>query len=233
MELISKAMQHRDMDLVVAVREDIAAYLEHMPELCFNERDLQMHLALWLGKSAHKYDDVDVEYYVPYQLLGADYIWHNEVRIDLIVRKEFEYLPIELKYKTKRIRKRINRFGESIPESIQVMKEQGAQDIGMYSFWKDVRRIELMNKRFEQVAGGIVLFMTNDKSYLNQTKETSNNFRLSLAQGSRAREKHWKNPYSYCAQNYPSFEVDKTYDIAWRTVNVEEVELYYNMLTIQ
>ena len=108
------------MDLITAVREDIVAYFADTQELCFNERDLQMHLALWLRGSTHNYDDVDVEYYVPYQLLGQDYIWRNELRLDLMVRKADAYLPIELKYKTKRIRKCISRFGQIIPESIAV-----------------------------------------------------------------------------------------------------------------
>ena len=51
------------------VREDIVAFLDSNNELLFNERDLQIHLATWLRGSANAYDDVDVEYYVPYQEL--------------------------------------------------------------------------------------------------------------------------------------------------------------------
>lgn len=223
----------KTMDLITAVREDIVAYFADTQELCFNERDLQMHLALWLRGSTHNYDDVDVEYYVPYQLLGQDYIWRNELRLDLMVRKADAYLPIELKYKTKRIRKCISRFGQIIPESIDIMKSQGAQDIGMYSFWKDVRRLELLHRHFERVVGGVALFVTNDRSYLNQTRESSNNCKLSMAQGIRSRKKSWRNSESYCAKNYPAFSVDRDYDLQWHSINVEDVELYYNITTIR
>ena len=51
--------------LVDSVRDDIRKFLERNDELLFNERDLQIHLAMSLQKSSHAYDDVDLEYYVP------------------------------------------------------------------------------------------------------------------------------------------------------------------------
>ena len=60
-----------DMRLVDLIRADIQEYLEKKDgELLFNERDLQMHLAHHLIGTGH-YDDVDVEYYVPYEELDA------------------------------------------------------------------------------------------------------------------------------------------------------------------
>ena len=94
-----------------------------------------MHLAVFL-RETRKYDDVDVEYYVPYKALN-NYIWESELRLDILVRKGNEYLPVELKYKTKRVTKGILRFEEKIT-NIEVLKNQGAQDLGMYDFWKDV-----------------------------------------------------------------------------------------------
>lgn len=72
-------------DLIAFVRDDIHAFMKNNQELFFNERDFQVHLAMWL-KSLNKYDDIDIEYYVPYTELH-EYIWENELRLDLVVRK--------------------------------------------------------------------------------------------------------------------------------------------------
>lgn len=46
------------------VEADVRQFIEGDEELFFNERDFQMHLAVYL-RSLGKYDDVDIEYYVP------------------------------------------------------------------------------------------------------------------------------------------------------------------------
>ena len=121
------------MTLLNVAHTDVKQFLDTNKELLFNERDLQMHLATFLRLTGH-YDDVDVEYYVPLSELKG-YIWNNELRMDVLVRKGKEFLPIELKYKTKFVRKKLLRFGESVAEEVEVMKNQGAQDLGKYDFW--------------------------------------------------------------------------------------------------
>ena len=82
------------MLLVNTAKADIQQFLEHKEgELMFNERDLQMHLALHLINSGH-YDDVDVEYYVPFEELD-NYIWKNELKLDILLRKNQEFLPVD------------------------------------------------------------------------------------------------------------------------------------------
>ena len=110
------------MALIDVVRTDVKQFLDTNEELLFNERDFQMHLATCLRGTNH-YDDVDVEYYVPLSELNG-YIWNNELRMDVLVRKGKEFLPIELKYKTKTVRKKLFRFGESVAEAVEVMKNQ-------------------------------------------------------------------------------------------------------------
>ena len=107
------------MELVQIVQNDIDAFLKSNEELFFNERDFQMHLAIWLKHSSHAYDDVDVEYYVPYKMLD-NYIWENELHLDIVVKKNGEYLPVELKYKTKSVFKKLLRF----VEEIRIRKEE-------------------------------------------------------------------------------------------------------------
>lgn len=218
--------------LVDLVRNDVCAFLKSNNELLFNERDFQMHLATWLRNSDNNYDDVDVEYYVPSQVLD-NYIWKSELRLDIVVKKDGEYCPVELKYKTKKVERNISRFDEDLTDDVVVMKNQGAQDLGMYDFWKDVRRVELVRNRFQRVKGGLAVFVTNDEFYTKGSKETSNNYLFNMSAGkAHSRQKHWANPESTCAKTHPNFEVEKAYSIEWHNKLVDGVKFHYCIVTI-
>ena len=213
------------------VRQDVFAFLERNDELLFNERDFQMHLATWLRNSANSYDDVDVEYYVPSSEL-ENYVWNSELRLDIVVKKGDEYCPVELKYKTKKVERQITRFDEALHDNVVVMKNQGAQDLGMYDFWKDVRRVELVRKRFAKVKGGLAVFVTNDPLYTKASRPTSNNYLFGMAEGAHGTAKHWQNPDSTCAKTHPDFEVEREYNIEWHNRKTDDVEFYYQVVTI-
>ena len=218
--------------LIDIVQQDIFAFLESNEELLFNERDFQMHLATWLRNSTNRYDDVDVEYYVPWQELEG-YVWESELRLDIVVKKDGEYCPVELKYKTKKVERQISRFDEAMHDKVVVMKNQGAQDLGMYDFWKDVRRVELVRNRFERVKGGLAVFVTNDPLYTKGSKPTSNNYLFGMAgEAARSTKKHWANPESTCAKSHPNFEVEQAYDVEWQERVVDGVDFYYSIVTI-
>ena len=219
------------MALVEIVKSDIQQYFDQKNgELLFNERDLQMHLALYLINSKH-YDDVDVEYYVPYEELD-NYVWKNELKLDIQVRKGAEFLPIELKYKTKKHSKRLLRFGEQLNDDVEVLKNQGAQDLGMYDFWKDVRRVELVRKRFAAVKNGLTVFVTNDKQYLNPSRKTSNNRLFNMEEGKHGTVKHWLQPETYCAKTHPDFDLDNEYTIHWNHNTYDGVDFHYCIVEI-
>lgn len=227
-------------NIVDIVRDDIVAFLESNEELLFNERDLQMHLATWLRNSKKSYDDVDVEYYVPWEELGKDtsgeyvYIWKSELRLDIVVKKDGEYCPIELKYKTKKVERKISRFNEELSDEVIIMKNQGAQDLGMYDFWKDIRRVELVRNRFTNVKGGLAVFVTNDPLYTKASRENSNNYLLNMTEGKHSVIKHWQNEESACAKmkSYKSFEVEKEYSIKWHHRNVDNIQFHYCVVNI-
>ncbi|MBQ3709620.1 MAG: hypothetical protein II887_02840 [Bacteroidales bacterium] len=217
--------------MVEQAKVDIQQYLAREDgELLFNERDLQMHLAQHLMGTGH-YDDVDVEYYVPYEELD-NYIWKNELKLDILLCKGSEFLPVELKYKTKKHPKQLSRFGERLKRQVDVLKNQGAQDLGMYDFWKDVRRVELVRRRFRAVKNGLVVFVTNDNQYLNKGKTFSNNYRFSMEEGSHDMVRHWQQPNSTCAKTHPDFELDNNYVISWNKNVYEGVEFYYCIVEI-
>lgn len=219
-------------NLVDIVRADVFAFLESNNELLFNERDFQMHLATWLRNSANNYDDVDVEYYVPWQVLDR-YIWESELRLDIVVKKNDEYCPVELKYKTKNIERQITRFDELLNNKVVVMKNQGAQNLGMYDFWKDVHRIELVRKRFKRVNGGLAVFVTNDVLYTKESKSSSNNYLFGMVgEVTRLKQKHWRDPESTCAKTHPNFDVEQSYDIIWHSRDIDNVNFYYCIVNI-
>jgi len=218
--------------LVDIIRADVFAFLENNNELLFNERDFQMHLATWLRNSANNYDDVDVEYYVPWQELDG-YIWESELRLDIVVKKNGEYCPVELKYKTKNIERQITRFDELLNKKITVMKNQGAQNLGMYDFWKDIHRIELVRKRFKRVNGGLAVFVTNDVLYTKESKSSSNNYLFGMVgEVTRLKQKHWRNLESTCAKTHPNFDVEQSYDITWHSRDIDNVNFYYCIVNI-
>ena len=74
------------------VRKDIERFLKENTELLFNERDLQMHLAISLKNSENRYNDVDLEYHLPVGFnAGFDKAykqWETEKpSIDIVVRR--------------------------------------------------------------------------------------------------------------------------------------------------
>lgn len=218
--------------LVNIVSKDVFAFLESNNELLFNERDFQIHLATWLRNSANAYDDVDVEYYVPWQEL-ENYIWGSELRLDIVVKKDGEYCPVELKYKTQKVERKISRFDELLSDEVVVMKNQGAQDLGMYDFWKDIRRVELVRNRFKKVKNGLAVFVTNDVSYTKESKSSSNHYLFGMTGDvTRLKYKHWGNPESTCAKTHPNFDVEQTYDIEWHSRKTDNVEFHYCIVSI-
>ena len=217
------------MSLLDIAKNDIIEFLNSNNELLFNERDFQMHLSMALRGSGH-YDDVDIEYYVPYKQLKK-YPRKKELRLDIVVKKEDEYLPIELKYKTRQSKRTILRFDEPILD-IQMLKNQGAQDLGMYDFWKDVKRIELVRKRFAKVHNGLAVFVTNDAQYTRPSKPTSNNHLFNMDNGGHGKAKHWLDEKSTCCKTHPNFEVEKEYVVEWSTIRFEDIEFYYCMVSV-
>ena len=215
------------------VKSDIAAFIASNKKLLFNERDFQTQLAVWLRQSHNAYDDVALEYYVPKICLGDEYIWEQEdLRMDIVVEKDGEFVPVELKYKTKKARVTLSRFGQEFKDLPEVLKKQGAQDHGMYDFWKDVRRIELVRKHFTSVKGGLTVFMTNDEAYTKDPRATSNNHAFSMSAGAHPARKAWKNRESKSAQSRPDFTLERDYAINWNTKTINDIEFHYCVVSI-
>ena len=164
--------------------QDIKRYLleqfKKNQEFLFNELELQTFFCRELEKvfKPEEYR-IYMEYHLPKgwnPKFDTDYeSWKTETpSIDLVLEESASqrFIAIELKYKLKEINltNDFTRFGvTSASNSIKLVTNQSAQNEGRYDFWKDVKRLELLNKHYKNVIGGIAFFITNDKSYTTTT----------------------------------------------------------------
>jgi hypothetical protein len=112
-----------------------------------SEADFQ-HALAWELQSAHPTASIRLE-----RIVQAA----NEIHVDIIIAKENISAAIEVKYKTRKVTTDIN--GEYF-----AVRDHGAQDIGRYDFFKDIRRLEEIvdhQPRWQ----GVSIFLTNDSSY--------------------------------------------------------------------
>lgn len=219
--------------LVQEVENDIREFIKQQEELLFNEFDFQMQLAIYLRMS-NKYDDVDSEYYMPTKntdiLEGYD--WDSNMRVDIVVRRGNEYVPIELKYVTKKVVRDKERFGRLI-KGMEILRDQAAQDIRRYDFWKDVRRIELIKNIFPAVKNGFAVFLTNDLSYKKEPRPNTvcSPFSMSGERIIGGGVIDWNgNPAA--SKNHKSFILEGEYKLLWDKTSMEDVQFDYTILKI-
>jgi len=223
------------------IRKDIKEFLEKNDKkgnkLFFNERDLQMNLASFL-KEQHYYDNVFLEYSLPSSSIKDNREEEVEanIRIDIVVEKSNQFCPIELKYKTKLAEGEgniIERFGEEI--KTELLKNQAAQNINRYSFWKDVYRVERIKRNFSKVIAGFSIFMTNDESYMKTPKGASAPFTME-AGGQDSKELKWEEKEKVAdstRSKYPKIEFEKKHTIEkWYNVTMEEIVFYYCIVEV-
>ena len=190
-----------------------------------SEADLQVNLAFYLKKENN---EVFLEYHVK-SLVG--YPWKNEnIYIDFVIKEGDKYLPIEIKYKTSNEEIDLNVFGK---EDKTLLKQQGAQSNGRYDFWKDVKRLELLKKEYK-LEEGIALFVTNDKSYLNnpKPKKDSNDLpqyhMFTICEGISEEDKSWTDETNKKnLEVRPNFKLGYKYILGWKTTTIQGTELFY------
>lgn len=206
----------------------------------FNEADLQIHLAIYLKtltapSGAPRYDDVEVEYFVPIGALPA-YMWNmmNGPKIDIVVRRGSAFVPVELKYSTVPVHLNVTRFGHPLSGLPPIVKHRGAQNLTRYGFWKDVKRLELLKRRFvPNVVGGIALFLTNDMAFTKQTRQTSSNFIFSMNAGPHGPKMYWQRQTKMAQQKqYQPFCLAKAYTLQWTPASISGVPFQYTLLKV-
>jgi hypothetical protein len=186
-------------------------------DVFLKEQDIQIYLAVQLINS-NMFDNVYVEYRVPVNLIDG-YIWANDykVDIDILLEKEGEFMPIEIKYKTLETRIHKNLFGE-INTTI-VLPYDVAQNISSYSVWKDVKRNELIKSNFENVVDGISIFITNDSKYIIGPGINTQYYQFSLREGNNLDRIVWNNVTEEKLQKLPNFDLEEPYIVRWEELN--------------
>lgn len=212
-----------------------------------NELELQMLLCQHLIKKFN----VQLECYVPTNgdtfTAKADYPWRTkdgklqEMYVDIVVNDGKEWVPIEVKYKTRGLVEDGLLFGQPT-KNLSILKNQGAQDLGMYGFWKDVRRVEMLCKTYPTVKNGIAIFVTNDPYYVESPKgkeaDKVNYYAFRMTEGRTALGRMaWMNENCKIAASYPAFKLDGQYTIHWEPVGAhstprDKANFRYCMVTI-
>ena len=187
-----------------------------------SEADFQFALA-WKIQSQHPDADVRLEY-CPSEAPNT--------HIDIVVFHLGEVIPIELKYKTKKLS--INLGDEAFN-----LKNHGAQDLGKYDFVKDVRRLEELSSLLSNCSHGYTIWLTNDPSYwIPPTRKNTVYEAFSIYHKA---QKHgfmeWR-PHAGAGTikgRESPIELKGTYDITWipySNLNVENGVFSYAVLTI-
>lgn len=185
------------------------------------EQELQIFLAN-MFESSGTFDRVFLEHHIPAGLI-PNYPWTdaNNIYIDIVLLKDGRYYPIEIKFKTKR---------QIIPIQIFGMNQQislghhSAQNLGCYDFWKDIKRLELYEESFPNVEQGVMLFVTNDDSYLRQPLNMNTGYaQFSIHEQKSVHQNEildWNGALSI-AQNRPAIQLNRGYQLFWEQMQLE------------
>ena len=192
------------------------------------EQDIQLYLAKFFLDS-NLFDNVFIEYHVPREIIN-NYPWVDtyQIYIDIVLENHGHFYPIEIKYKTVTQILPILLFGE---ERYVSLRQQGAQNIGCYDFWKDIKRIELFQERFSRVERGVALFISNDPMY----RQAPLNNNAGYSQFSIHHDRYvpagsilsW-NRNLKIANNRPSMRFNYEYHINW--VQMQIPDHYYILI---
>lgn len=234
-----KVVTSTGLSLLNEVKSDILMFLKSWPDLLRNEIDFQIHLGSFLLTSPNRYERVFFEYRIPNSWVSPEYVWDNNLRIDIVVYKNGEYLPIELKYPTALVRREIECFDENLnpPEAPfePILKHQGATDLVCYNFWKDVRRLEVLKKKFKKVKSGLAVLITNDRKYpeYDGFDTCCAEFCISKNIQSKGPGKlSWRGDVGV-AKTRPAIDLDGSYPIRWDSTSIDGIEFYYLILDIK
>lgn len=196
--------------------------LENREDFFTREQEIQIYLADYLNRK-NLFDKVYLEYHIPSNSL-VNYPWKdsNNIYIDIVIVSGNKYYPVEIKYKTISQTMPLKLFGTS---STVVLGHQGAQNIGCYDFWKDIKRLELFEENFENVEQGIMLFVTNDESYLQKPRNNKVGYaQFSIHENTvveSGQTLDWNGDLSISV-NRPPIKLNNRYLLNWKKLNLKQ-----------
>ncbi len=195
--------------------------LEELSEkrgLFFSEADFQFSLA-WFIKEKHEEYEVLLEY--PFDICEKDKEGNdkaNTIYLDIILKKEDKFIPIELKYKTK----------EFCYENYN-LKNHSAKNQACYDFLKDIQRIEYFKeKNKDSFESGYAIFLTNDMGFTKEPRNDAGYKEFSIHNGeTKIGELDWSPTISEGTKKgrKNSINLKNKYELEWNLYsNFEEVE---------
>jgi hypothetical protein len=185
------------------------------------EQEIQIFLS-HIFESSGLFDSVHVEQHIPSGMI-PNYPWTDtyNIYIDIVLHKDGRYYPIEIKFKTKCQEVPIQLFG--LHQMIQ-LGHHGAQNIGCYDFWKDVKRLELYESSFQNVEQGIMLFVTNDETYLQAPLNMNAGYAQYSIHAEKTVTQHetldWNRALSI-SRNRPPIQLNKSYHLEWTQMQLQ------------
>ena len=204
---------------IIGIIKDALANRE---EFFTREQEIQIYLADYLNRK-NLFDKVYLEYHIPSNSL-VNYPWKdsNNIYIDIVIVSGNKYFPVEIKYKTICQMVPLKLFGTPSPV---VLGHHGAQNIGCYDFWKDIKRLELFEEKFESVGQGIMLFVTNDESYLKIPRNNEVGYAQFSIHEYRIVESgqilDWNGALTISV-NRPPITLNNSYILNWRKLNLKQ-----------
>ncbi|MCM1319373.1 MAG: hypothetical protein NC217_03215 [Muribaculaceae bacterium] len=224
-------------DLLQSLHEDVSRFAKDLDTPLMNERDLQVRLAMYLKSCENRYDDVMVEYAVPFNELcfeddtdsRGNFPWANDIYVDIVVRQDERYALLELKYATRNLPKGLwnnTRFGSKMKSQVCMLKNQGAVDIVSYNYCKDIRRIEALTKMYPNIVGGIAMIITNNHLFWEKPKsDTVAHSRFALYENHEVKDVHWQSISKKIIDSHRSFSLDNTYKFTWEDTSYDKTDI--------
>ena len=164
--------------------EKIIKTLQGKRQIFCSEADFQLEMA-WVIKEMYLNAEVRLEY-VP--------TFDDKMHIDILVFISNKWIPIELKYTTKK-----GEMRDKKTQEVFNLKNQGAKNIGCYLYLKDIERIEHIKQEVKNnFKEGYAVFLTNDKTYLKHPRKINCDYeKFSLGDGriiERGEPLKWARP---------------------------------------
>lgn len=191
--------------------KELISKLKDKRKIFVSEADFQFELA-WTIKEKYPDSKVRLEFCPKFA---------PNMHIDILVIIDNDWIPIELKYKTKKIEKEID-------NEIFNLKNQAASDQGCYAYLKDIQRIENIR---EYIKVGYTVFITNDLVYVDGCKKGSNYEQFSLQDKAIKNGRlDWKKGTSAGTKKgcESPIHLEGTYDIKWQDYsNIDGCKFFY------
>ena len=181
--------------------EFVLLKLKQKRQLFVSEADFQLELA-WMIKKEYPNAKIRLEYSPSFDI---------NMHIDILVIIDNEWIPIELKYKTKGCVKKVK-------DEVFYLKNHGAKDVNCYLYLKDIQRVEKIRANEKMFKEGYTIFITNDLSYIREPRKKECVYKyFSLEDGiTKSGNLDWNNASAGTKKNCEKpINLNSKYSIKW------------------